>query len=197
MGMPRGSGTGEDMGREPDPRVGSEPGEIAYTYIPVTARLDPNGFALVNVILAHPDTRLIDRGLDLETLRRQDLPDRSERHPGLIDTGANRSSITPDLAGSLGLQEDGDYRLVKAPSGREWKREPTFAVQLVFGGVCSIRISVTTDLWPPQGQVYKALIGCDALAMFRLTYEGLHSGFPGGDAGGYTLHVPDLRPRGT
>jgi hypothetical protein len=185
------------MGHAPDPPAGREPGAIAYTYIPLTGRLDPNGFALVNVILAHPDTRLIGRQLDLETLRRQDLPDRSERHPGLIDTGANRSSITPDLAGSLGLQEDGGYRLVKAPSDREWKREPTFAVQLVFGGACSIRISVTADLLPPQGQEYKALIGCDALAMFRLTYEGHRSGFPEGDAGGYTLHVPDLRPRRT
>lgn len=78
------------MGRAPDPSGRSEPG--VNTYIPLPGRLDDYGFALIDVILAHPDTRLIGQVPDLETLHNNELPDRSERHPGLIDTGANRSS---------------------------------------------------------------------------------------------------------
>jgi hypothetical protein len=130
----------------------------------------------------------------LETLRTNELPDRSARHPGLIDTGANRSSITPELLGFLGLEEDGGSRRVKRPSDREWRQEPTYAVQMVFGGAFGIQISVTADLVPPQEQRYRALLGCDVLALCRLTYEGPHTMFPGGDAGGYTLLIPDFRP---
>jgi len=180
------------MGRAPDPPGGSEPGAI--TYIPLTGRLDRDGFALVDVILAHPETRLIGRVPNLETLRNHELPDRSALHPGLIDTGANGSSITPELLGFLGLQGDGGHRRVKRPGDPEWTQEPTYAVQLVFGGAFEIRISVTADLWPPQGQKYRALLGSDALGMCRLTYEGRHSVFAGGEAGGYTLQVPDFRP---
>lgn len=180
------------MGRAPDPPGGSEPG--VSTYIHLTGRLDDYGLALVDVILAHPDTRLIGQVPDLETLHNNELPDGSARHPGLIDTGANRSSITPELLGFLGLQEDGGHRRVKRPSDPEWRQEPTYAVKMVFGGAFEIGISVTADLMPPQGQRYRALLGCDVLAACRLTYEGPHTVFPGGDAGGYTLHVPDFRP---
>lgn len=79
------------MGRVPVGPRGIEPGATAsggISHIPLTGRLAPNGLALVDVILAHPDTGLFERQLDLEALRRQDLPDGSERCPGLIDTGA-------------------------------------------------------------------------------------------------------------
>jgi hypothetical protein len=128
------------------------------------------------------------------------VADRSARRPGLIDTGANRSSITPELLGFLGLQEDGGHRWVKGPSDPECRQEPTYAVKMVFGGAFETGNSVTADLVPPQGQKYKALLGCDVLAACRLTYEGPHSRFPAGTpAGTHCMSLtsaPDASNRG-
>lgn len=186
------------MGRVSDDPGGSEPDTAAggvVPYIRLTGRLDPNRLALVNVILAHPDAGLYEQQLDLEALRRQDLPDGSEKLLGVIDTGANVSSITPDLLGSLGLQRVGQ-RKVAVPNDPEGEWEPTYAVQLVLGGAFYIGISVTANLFPPQGQRYKALIGCDVLGMCRLTYTGPEYVLSGEDAGGYILQIPDSRRLG-
>jgi hypothetical protein len=188
------------MGRISDDPGGSEPGAAAGggpPYIRLTGPLDPNRLALINVILARPDVGLFEQQLDLETLRRQDLPDGSDRLPGVLDTGATVSSITPDLLGSLGLQEDGGQRQIKVPTDPEGKWEPTYAAQLVLGAAFYVAIPVTANLFPPEGQTYKMLIGCDVLRMCRLTYEGPEYLPPGLDAGGYTLHVPDGRRLGT
>ena len=83
------------------------------------------------------------------------------------------------------------------PTDPEGKWEPTYAVQLVLGGAFYIGISVTANLFPPEGQTYKMLIGCDVLRMCRLTYEGPEYVLAGEDAGGYMLHVPDSRRWGT
>jgi hypothetical protein len=190
---------GGDMGRVSDDPGGSEPGADAGEGIPYilrSGRLEPNRLALIDVILARPDAGLFERQLDLEALRRQDLPDGSARHPGVVDTGATASSITPDLLGFLGLQRDG-RRKVAVPTDPEGKWEPTYAVQLVLGGAFYIGIPVTANLFPPEGQRYKVLIGCDVLHMCRLTYEGPGYVLSGEDAGGYTLHVPDSRRLGT
>jgi hypothetical protein len=109
------------MGRIPDDLGGSEQDTGAgggFPYIRLTGRLDPNRLALVNVVLARPDVGLFERQLDLEALRRQDLPDGSARHPGVIDTGATVSSITPDLLGFLCLQRVG-RRKVAVPTDPE------------------------------------------------------------------------------
>jgi hypothetical protein len=66
-------------------------------------------------------------------------------------------------------------------------------VQLVLGGAFYIGISVTANLFPPEGQRYKVLVGCDVLRLCRFTYEGPESVLSGGDAAGYTLNVPDCR----
>jgi len=187
------------MGRVPDDLGGSEQGTTAgggFPYIRLTGRLDPNRLALVNVVLARPDAGLFERQLDLEALRRQDLPEGSEKHPGVIDTGATVSSITPDLLGSLGLQSVG-RRKIAVPTDPEGIWEPTYAVQLVLGEAFYIGISVTANLLPPEGQRYKVLVGCDVLRICRFMYEGPDSVLSGGDAGGYTLHVPDSRRCGT
>jgi hypothetical protein len=183
------------MGRVPDEPGGNEPGAAAgggIPYIRLTGRLDPNRLALVNVILARPDAGLFEQQLDLDALRRQDLPDGSEKRLGVIDTGANVSSITPDLLGSLGLQRDGQRKMT-VPTDPEGVWEPTYAVQLVLGGAFYIGISVTANLFPPEGQRYKMLIGCDVLRMCRFTYEGPEYVLSGEDADGYTLYVPDSR----
>jgi len=188
------------MSRISDDPGGSEPDAAAgggAPYIRLTGRLDPSRLALVNVILARPDAGLFEQQLDLEELRRQDLPDGSDRLPGVIDTGATVSSITPDLLGSLGLQKDGGQRKIKVPTDPEGKWEPTYAAQLVLGGAFYIIIPVTANLFPPEGQTYKMLIGCDVLRICRLTYEGPEYVPSGGDAGGYTLYVPDSRRLGT
>jgi hypothetical protein len=182
----------DDPGRaEPGADVGG-----GIPYFRLTGRLDPNRLALVDVVLARPDAGLFERQLDLEALRRQELPDGSAKHPGVIDTGATVSSITPDLLGFLGLQRDG-RRKVAVPTDPEGKWEPTYAVQLVLGGAFYIGISVTANLFPPDGQTYKVLIGCDVLRMCRLTYEGPEYVLSGEGAGRYTLRVPDCRRLGT
>ena len=183
------------MGRVSDDPAENEPGTDAggrFPYICLTGPLDPNRLALINVILARPDAGVSERQLDLEALRRQDLPDDSARYPGVIDTGATVSSITPDLLGFLGLHKVG-RRKVAVPTDPEGRWEPTYAVQLVLGGAFYIEISVTANLFPPEGQRYKVLIGCDVLRMCRLTYEGPEYVLPGRGAGGYTLYVPDSR----
>ena len=118
------------MGRVPDEPWGSEPGATAsggIPYIRLSGPLAPNRLALINVILARPDAGLFERQLDLEALRREDLPDGSEKCLGVIDTGANVSSITPDLLGPLGLQRDG-RRKMAVPTDPEGVWETTYAV---------------------------------------------------------------------
>ena len=67
-------------------------------------------------------------------------------------------------------------------------KSPQYAVQMVFGGAFGIGISVTADLVPPQGQKYRALLGCDVLVVCRLTYEGPRYGFP--RRGRWRVHAP-------
>jgi hypothetical protein len=156
---------GEDMKGFP-PEV-SLPGNVA-----------PNGYPLLESVLVEPGRPSTVVGYNHQTSSTNPAP------VALIDTGADRCTITADLKERLDLLPQQGKIIERGYSGRATELD-AYSIGITMGGAFYCQVRVAAVLAPKEDYGYEILIGCNVLQHCAITY-GTHNG----EDREFTLVVP-------
>ncbi|MGH7487324.1 MAG: hypothetical protein ACREMY_17245 [bacterium] len=143
------------------------------------------------------DSPLVIVEISISSLAEQSLPAECK---ALVDTGANWSWITDELAGEAGILDTPripveEFGLSPVTYDASGPREAdAYAARITIGDTV-VRTLLYTGLHTPPNATYKALLGCAVLWSGRFEYDGMSdprrftlefpSGeiYPGGESG--------------
>lgn len=149
--------------------------------VPLAISVASNGFPLLESVLVEPGRPSDMHGYDLPASRSYPEP---ESLQALIDTGAQRCSITANLRERLDLVPQRG-KITERGYANQATALDAYSILITLGGVFRCQTRVTAVMVPASECGYQIIIGCNLLQHCTLTY-----GTRNGEDRGFILSVP-------